>query len=153
MLQRRQPRLWRGRGADGIDLTVEAGEVVCLLGPSGCGKTTCFASPPASSARAAAASCWTSVSRRPSTYVPPEHRSIGSMFQDYALFPHLTVMQNVLFGLRALPREDAQTARDAAPCPARALSKHARNYPHCCPAASSSAWPWRGPWRRAPASC
>ncbi len=62
-------------------------------------------------------------------FVPPEERGVGLMFQDYALFPHLTVRQNVLFGLRALAPVDAQTAA------LRALSRvgmepYAEAYPH-----------------------
>jgi iron(III) transport system ATP-binding protein len=84
---------------EGADLCVERGEFVALLGPSGCGKTTLlrliagFETPDAGTVAIAG--------RRVagSTWVPPERRQVGMVFQDYALFPHLTVAQNVAFGL------------------------------------------------------
>ena len=86
-------------------LCVERGEVVALLGPSGCGKTTLlrliagFEEPQAGTVsvageRVAGAGAW----------VPPERRRVGMVFQDYALFPHLTVAENVGFGLRRRER-------------------------------------------------
>jgi iron(III) transport system ATP-binding protein len=84
---------------DGADLCVERGEFVALLGPSGCGKTTLlrliagFETPDAGTVaidgRRVAGGAW----------VPPEQRQVGMVFQDYALFPHLTVAENVAFGL------------------------------------------------------
>ena len=79
---------------------VDRGEVVALLGPSGCGKTTLlrliagFETPDAgritvAGEHVAGAGCW----------VPPERRRVGMVFQDYALFPHLTVTENVAFGI------------------------------------------------------
>jgi iron(III) transport system ATP-binding protein len=86
---------------DGADLCVERGEFVALLGPSGCGKTTLlrlvagFEHPDAGEVRiedvrVAGGRVW----------VPPERRRVGMVFQDYALFPHLTVGENVGFGVR-----------------------------------------------------
>jgi len=85
---------------DGTSFCVDRGEVVALLGPSGCGKTTLlrliagFERPDGGSIevderRVAGSGAW----------VPPEQRRIGMVFQDYALFPHLTVAENVGFGL------------------------------------------------------
>ncbi len=87
---------------DGVSLEVRAGEIVCLLGPSGCGKSTTL--------RIAAGvdqqtSGVVSLNGRDVSddrrHAPPEDRSVGLMFQDFALFPHLTVAENVAFGLRA----------------------------------------------------
>ena len=86
---------------DDLSLRVEPGEIFGLLGPSGCGKTTTlrmiagFATPDSGS-----------VSLRGSdiTGLPPEQRRIGLVFQDYALFPHLSARRNVAFALRNLPR-------------------------------------------------
>jgi iron(III) transport system ATP-binding protein len=90
---------------DGASLCVDRGEVVALLGPSGCGKTTLlrlvagFERPDAGTVEVAGRR----VAGR-GTWVPPERRRIGMVFQDYALFPHLTVTENIGFGLRRADR-------------------------------------------------
>ena len=94
------------RAVDDARLCVEKGEFVALLGPSGCGKTTLlrliagFEEPEAGEIEVAG--------RRVAggTWVPPERRKVGMVFQDYALFPHLTVAENVAFGL---PRAERKT--------------------------------------------
>ena len=114
----------------GFSFDIAPAEVVCLLGPSGCGKTTLL--------RLAAGIERPTDGRvlindrevaGPQRFVPPERRNVGLMFQDFALFPHLTIIDNVAFGLRALPREDAR--REAAAALARVgLSRYADDYPH-----------------------
>jgi iron(III) transport system ATP-binding protein len=92
-----------------VSLSVPAGAVVALLGPSGCGKTTLLRTI-AGLERAAAGEVrlfGRDVSG-PSTHVPPERRHVGMVFQDWALFPHLTVGQNVGYGL---PRGERKGAR------------------------------------------
>ena len=85
------------RVVDGVDLTVAAGEVVCLLGPSGCGKTTLLRAVAGLAEPSAGRISW---GGDPLAGVPPHRRRMGLMFQDYALFPHLDVAANVGFGLR-----------------------------------------------------
>jgi iron(III) transport system ATP-binding protein len=85
----------------GIDLCIEDGELVALLGPSGCGKTTTL-NLLAGFARPDAGEIWADDRLISSArgVVPPERRNIGMVFQGYALWPHLTVEQNVSFGLQ-----------------------------------------------------
>ncbi|MBA3347872.1 MAG: ABC transporter ATP-binding protein [Actinobacteria bacterium] len=92
---------------DSADLCVERGEFVALLGPSGCGKTTLlrlvagFEEPDGGEVRVG-----DRVVADATTWVAPERRRVGMVFQDYALFPHLTVAENVGFGL---PRKERRT--------------------------------------------
>ncbi|MBR2574366.1 MAG: ABC transporter ATP-binding protein [Loktanella sp.] len=89
------------RVVDDVSLTVMPGQVTCLLGPSGCGKSTTLRiiagvdMQDSGTIHVDGQLICDTVDR-----VPPEGRSIGLMFQDFALFPHLTVAQNVGFGLR-----------------------------------------------------
>jgi iron(III) transport system ATP-binding protein len=113
-----------------VSLSAEPGEVLCLLGPSGSGKTTLL--------RIAAGIESQTTGRvlmndeeiaGPSVFLPPEKRSIGLVFQDFALFPHLTILDNVRFGLTALSREEAR--REAMIALSRVgLGGYAASYPH-----------------------
>ena len=90
-----------------LNLQIDAGEIVCLLGRSGCGKTTLLK---AISGLIQPNSGYLALhGKKVSTaegMLPPEQRGIGMIFQDYALFPHLTVADNIAFGLRNLGRTD-----------------------------------------------
>jgi len=83
---------------DGVDLRIASGEFVSLLGPSGCGKTTLLRIV-AGLLKADAGQV--RLDGRDITAVPPHRRNIGVVFQNYALFPHLSVAENVAFGLSA----------------------------------------------------
>lgn len=92
---------------DGVSLVLAPGDVLGLVGPSGCGKTTLlriiagFESPQMGTVEIAG-----QIVAGKNQWVPPEQRHIGMVFQDYALFPHLSVAENIAFGLRlAKPRE------------------------------------------------
>ena len=85
------------RAVDAVSLSVLAGEMVTFLGPSGCGKTTTlrmvagFETPSAGTI---------SIAGEDVTNVPVNRRDIGFVFQNYALFPHMSVFENVAYGLR-----------------------------------------------------
>ena len=96
-----------------LNLTVQAGEFVALLGPSGCGKSTAL-NCVAGLLPLTGGSIWLDQQRI--DQLPPELRGFGMVFQNYALFPHLTVRRNVAFGLvmRGVPRKEIRGRVDAA---------------------------------------
>jgi len=115
---------------DSLSFHVNRGEIVSLLGPSGCGKTTAL--------RAIAG--FENISdgnirlnghiiAEPGASVPPEKRQIGMVFQDYALFPHLTIKQNIAFGLRHMPRS-SQIEQVDHMINAVGLEGYQERYPH-----------------------
>ena len=85
----------------GFDLQVPAGHIASLLGPSGCGKTSVLrAIAGFEPVRAGSIHLGERLLSGPRTHLPPEQRHVGMMFQEYGLFPHLSAVQNVGFGLR-----------------------------------------------------
>jgi putative spermidine/putrescine transport system ATP-binding protein len=97
----------------GMDLTIQAGEFIALLGPSGCGKSTAL-NCVAGLLPLTGGSIWLDQQRIDE--LPPERRGFGMVFQNYALFPHLTVRRNVAFGLmmRGFPKKEIRGRVDAA---------------------------------------
>ena len=142
----------RSRRCDDIDLDIARGEFVCFLGPSGCGKTTLL--------RAIAGldpqdEGTIEMAGRDVSHAPPAERDFGIVFQSYALFPNLTVAENVGYGLvnrrRAAGRDRARASPNcwrSSACPSRA-----RNTRSSSPAASSSASRSPGRSRPRPACC
>ncbi|MFT4782743.1 MAG: iron(III) transport system ATP-binding protein [Paracoccaceae bacterium] len=123
-------RSFEGRAVlEDVSLSLMAGQLTCLLGPSGCGKSTTL--------RIVAG-----VERQDSgtvrvdgkllagsgVHVPPEKRSVGLMFQDFALFPHLSVSQNVSFGLRGARAEKNRRVMEL--LERVGLGAHAQSFPH-----------------------
>jgi iron(III) transport system ATP-binding protein len=115
---------------DGVSVDICPSEILCLLGPSGCGKSTLL--------RVAAGIERPSSGRvlldgqevaGPDKFVPPEKRGIGLMFQDFALFPHLSLLDNVAFGLKSLTRSEAKREARAA-LERVGLAHYAGEYPH-----------------------
>ena len=88
-----------------VDLTVADGEFFVLLGPSGCGKTTLLRMV---AGLEFADSGTVTIGQRDVTTLPPRRRDLGMVFQNYAVFPHLTVFQNIAFGLK-MKRTDSAT--------------------------------------------
>lgn len=113
-----------------LSFSVEEGEIGCLLGPSGCGKTTVlrliagFERPHKGEIRVR-----DKLLADANRSLPPEARRVGVVFQDYALFPHLTVIKNIAFGLRSMA-PGAAAARVAEMLALVRLTSEAHKYPH-----------------------
>ena len=117
---------------DHINLTCRRGVMTCLLGPSGCGKSTllrCIGGYEQPQSGSVSLADQHLVCERNS--LPPEKRHVGMVFQDCALFPHLSVWQNVAFGLRKLPRSERKRLALAA-LDRFHLADLADRYPHTC---------------------
>lgn len=115
---------------DRLSFTLPQGAIGCLLGPSGCGKTTalrCISG--FEPIREGSIRIGGEAVSRPDWMLPAEKRRVGMVFQDYALFPHLTVAGNVGFGLRGQSPADAR-ARVEALLDLVGLSGHADRHPH-----------------------
>src|SRR3954464_13428384 len=117
---------------DSLSLTIAHGSLVCLLGPSGCGKTTTlrlvagFIDPDGGTIRVGGRTV-----SEPGRSVPPERRQMSMIFQSYALWPHMTIAENVGSGLklRRLDRADRER-RVAAILDVAHLTELAERYPH-----------------------
>ncbi len=136
-----------------LNLELERGQIGCLLGASGCGKSTVLRAiagfEPVRGGRIVLEG---RVLSSPQQQVAPELRRVGMMFQDYALFPHMTVAGNVGFGLRrASPQERA--ARVGELLELVGLSMPRTVIRTSSRAASDSAWPWPAPWPPRPSCC
>jgi iron(III) transport system ATP-binding protein len=92
----------------GVSLTIEPGELVTLLGPSGCGKTTTLR---IVAGLETAGSGRVFIGDTEVTHLPPNARDVTMVFQSYALFPHLTVFENVAYGLRVLKQPEAEVQK------------------------------------------
>ena len=116
---------------DRVDLAIEHGSLVCLLGPSGCGKTTTlrlvagFVEPDGGEIRVAGKRI-----SAPGDVVPPERRNMSMIFQSYALWPHMTIADNVGYGLVVRKLAKAEVARRVAEILAvTQMSRYADRYP------------------------
>ena len=129
---------------DDLSLELASGEFFTLLGPSGCGKTTTlrmiagFERPSEGAIQIEGADV---------AELPPHRRPTNTVFQSYALFPHLSVRENVAFGLRrkGVAKEEIGR-RVAAELERVGLSAETNRRPAQLSGGSSSGWRWRGPW-------
>jgi putative spermidine/putrescine transport system ATP-binding protein len=116
------------RALDGLSLDIAPGELVALLGPSGCGKTTALR---IVAGFETADSGVVTVDGRDMSPVPAARRDMGMVFQSYSLFPNMTAVENVGFGLRMRKQRAADRARRAGELlDMVGLSAQARQYPH-----------------------
>ena len=90
-----------------LNLELMKGDIACLLGASGCGKSTILrAICGFENLQAGEIYLQNQLASSSQVHVPPNQRKVGMVFQDFALFPHLNVLENVTFGLHQLPKEE-----------------------------------------------
>ncbi|MCG5239766.1 ABC transporter ATP-binding protein [Azospirillum doebereinerae] len=120
----------RHRAADNVSLGVSPREVVCIVGPSGCGKSTLLRLISGlETVQAGTITVGGVTLATPERSLPPEKRPVGMMFQDFALFPHLTVAGNIAFGQTDRPRAE-RNRRVAELLELMGLARYADAYPH-----------------------
>ena len=125
-------RFGEAAALDGLTLTIAHGTLVCLLGPSGCGKTTTlrlvagFIDPDSGTIRVGGRTV-----SEPGRSLPPERRRMSMIFQSYALWPHMTIAENVGYGLKLRRLDRAERIRRvAAILDVTHLTELAERYPH-----------------------
>jgi putrescine transport system ATP-binding protein len=139
------------RAVNDVSVTINKGEIFALLGSSGCGKSTLlrmlagFETPTSGAI---------TLGGQDIISTPPYERPINMMFQSYALFPHLSVWDNIAFGLRrdGLPKDQIAERVDKMLSLVQ-LSAYGKRKPHQLSGASSSAWRWRAAWPSARSCC
>ncbi len=118
------------RVVQGLSLQLQRGEIGCLLGPSGCGKTTVMRTIAGFEALIEGEiRIDDEIVSRPGFKLGPEKRKVGMVFQDYALFPHLTIFDNVVFGLRNLSKAE-RVLRGNEVLELVGLEHESHKYPH-----------------------
>lgn len=122
------------RALRGVSLSADPHEVVCILGPSGCGKSTLLRLVSGLESLQAGRIAISgpdseTVLAEPGRSLPPERRPVGMMFQDFALFPHLTVAGNIGFGRQDLPKAERRRRTERL-LALMALERYADAYPH-----------------------
>ncbi|MEL6378340.1 MAG: ABC transporter ATP-binding protein [Pseudomonadota bacterium] len=119
-----------GGALDGVSLDVAAGEILTIFGPSGCGKTTLLRLVAGhEKLQHGSIALDGETLATADADVPPEERPVGFVFQDYVLFPHLTVAQNIRFGLRDLPMAERE-ARVQSQLDQLGIRRFANRFPH-----------------------
>ena len=115
---------------DDVSFDLAEGELACLLGPSGCGKTTILrAISGFQTLNSGTIELGGKLLANTQQSIAPESRNVGMVFQDHALFPHLSVYENVCFGLKKLPRSEQQK-RIADLLNLVGIEQHKNKYPH-----------------------
>lgn len=113
-----------------VSLHLKSGEIGCLLGPSGCGKTTLLMAIAGLQPITEGEICFSDVCIATNSFQqPPQDRNIGMVFQDYALFPHLNVKQNIAFGISKLSQKQ-QSERITDLLKLVGLPDAGKRYPH-----------------------